>query len=185
MLLWLGDRHKLQLLPLSVPATAVLTVAALVLVACGGSEPKRERADAKVPCVSTNPGDAATYANGDVAFGRDAGTREGGELQSDRFGGDLPWFAKTGLFVRGTGTVVVRVPSAQRDVVKILGWTGTDDNQLRAEVLVEPAPACRSDWTAYPGGLAFSGRRCVRLHVEGPGDEAGSALFGLRKDCSG
>jgi hypothetical protein len=184
MLLRLGDRHKLQLLLLSVRAAAVVTAAALVLVACGGSGAERERTDAKVPCVSTDPGDGATYANADVAFGRAAGTPEGGELQSDRFGGDLPWFAKTGLFVRGTEAVVVSVPNAQRDTVKILGWTGTDDNQLRAAVLVEPAPGCPSDWTAYPGGLAFSGRRCVRLRVEGPRDEAGSALFGLRKDCS-
>jgi hypothetical protein len=126
----------------------------------------------------------AVYANAHVAFGRDASAREGSELQSDRFGGDLPWFAKTGLFVRGTEPVVVRVPSTQRDAVKILGWTGTDDNELRGGVLVEPASACPADWTAYPGGLAFSGRRCVRLRVEGPGDETGSALFGLRKDCS-
>jgi hypothetical protein len=56
--------------------------------------------------------------------------------------------------------------------------------ELRTEVRVEPASGCPSDWTAYPGGLAFSGRRCVRLRVEGPGEQTGSALFGLRRDCS-
>jgi hypothetical protein len=46
------------------------------------------------------------------------------------------------------------------------------------------SPACETDWTAYPGGLAFSGRRCVRLRVEGPGEQSGTAVLGLRRDCS-
>jgi hypothetical protein len=159
-------------------------LACAVLGACGGSGSEPPSRAASGPCVSDDPGDAATYANADVAFARDPSTPEGGELQSDRSNGDLPWLAKTGLFVRGNGEVVVRVPSAQRDVVKIVGWSGTGNTEPRTDVLVQSTSACPSDWTAYPGGLAFSGRRCVRLRVEGPGDKTGSALFGLRKDCS-
>jgi hypothetical protein len=148
-------------------------VVALVLGACGGDDERRA-----VECSSDDPGEAATYSGDRVAFGAPAGE----EVQSDRFGGPLPWFAKLGLFVRGSGTVVVRVPEAQHEVVKISGWGGRAGD-LRTDVLLEAAPACASDWTAYPGGLVFSGRRCVRLRVEGPGDATGSAVLGLRRDC--
>jgi hypothetical protein len=84
---------------------------------------------------------SAIYANRDVAFGWEAGLPEGAELQSARQDGDLPWFAKTGIFVRGKGTVVVQVPADQRDVVRISGWYGPGtDGELRTEVLVEPVP---------------------------------------------
>jgi hypothetical protein len=154
-----------------------------MLGACGdkGAAPELSRAPA--PCPSTPPGKAATYATANVAFARDAGTREGEKVQSARMGGDLPWFAKFGLYVRGSEDVVVRVPAGQREVVKIRGW-GSNADELRSDILVPPTPGCRAAWTVYPGGLVFSGRRCVRLEVEGSGSRRGSALFGLRKDCS-
>ena len=153
----------------------------LVVGACGDST----RPAAGGPCLDEDPGKSAIYANRDVAFGWDPSLPEGAEVQSARSDGDLPWFAKTGIFVRGKATIVVRVPADQHDVVRISGWYGPgSDGGLRTEVLVEPVSGCPSAWTAYPGGLAFSGRRCVRLRVEGPGDQTGSALFGLRRDCS-
>jgi hypothetical protein len=160
-----------------VAVAAAGALGSLVLGACG------ERSTAHAPCVSTPPGKGATYANAHVAFARDAATREGEEVQSARSGGDLPWFAKFGLYVRGTEDVVVRVPVGQRDVVKIQGW-GSDPHELRSDILVQSTAGCDAIWTAYPGGLVFSGRRCVRLDVEGPGSRGGSARFGLRKDCS-
>jgi hypothetical protein len=149
---------------------------ALTLAACGGQRPA-----ASASCHSTPPGAEALYANADVAIAWPAGLPEGGELESARFGGELPWFAKTGLFVRGPGTVVVRVAPAQHDVVAIRGWGG---DEPRTDALVERPEACAGDWTAYPGGLAFAGRQCVRLRIEGPGDQTGSLLIGLRRDCS-
>jgi hypothetical protein len=165
---------------------AVATATALLFLglgACGGQgESGSPGADATVPCVDDDPGEAATYANPDVAIGRDPRKPIGGELASDRSGGELPWFAKTALFVRGNREVVVRVPDDLSDAVKIVGWSET--NEPREAVLAQPTTACPEDWTAYPGGLAFRGRHCVRLRVEGPGDAGGSALVGLRKDCS-
>jgi hypothetical protein len=145
-----------------------------VLGACGGDD-----ARPGPRCGGTAPEAGATYANADVAFA----TGAGGALQADRFDGGLPWFAKAGLLVRGRGSVVVRVPDGQ-DAVRIVGWGG-GPGELATFTLVESAPACDSDWTAYPGGLAFSGRRCVRLRIEGPGDQTGTAVLGLRRDCRG
>jgi hypothetical protein len=150
---------------------ACATLAVAALVACGGADEAR--------CGGTPPEEGATYANADVAFA----TGSGGALQADRSEGELPWFAKTGLLVRGSGTVVVRVPDGQ-DVVRIVGWGGAP-GELATAALVVSTPACESDWTAYPGGLAFSGRRCVRLRVEGPGEQSGTAVLGLRRDCPG
>jgi hypothetical protein len=189
MLMRLDHRHQLELLLVSRIA-AVATAAALLFVglgACGGDgdgESESPDADATVPCVDDDPGEAATYANPDVAIGRDPRKAVGAELASDRFEGELPWFAKTGLFVRGNRQVVVRVPAELSDVVKIVGWGEGNDAEPREVVLAQPTSACREDWTAYPGGLVFRGRHCVRLRVEGPGDARGSALVGLRKDCS-
>lgn len=142
--------------------------AIVVLGACGGGQDEPAPA-----CAGDEPSRTATYVNEDVAFAAPAGA----ELQSDRFDGPLPRFAKFGLHVRGEGTVVVRVPSGQR--VRIVGWGGAADD-AREAALVETASAC---WTAYPGGLAFAGPQCVRVQVEGPGEQRGSARFGLRRDC--
>lgn len=154
-----------------------------MLGACGEKRAASEPSAAHAPCLSSPPGKAATYANANVAFARDAGTREGGKVQSARIGGDLPWFAKFGLYVRGNQDVVVRVPAGQREVVKIRGWQ-SGANEVPSSVLVRSTSGCRAIWTVYPGGLVFSGRRCVRLEVAGPGSQRGSALVGLRKDCS-
>ena len=102
--------------------------------------------------------------------------REGEEVQSDRGDGYLPWFAKFGLYVRGRGDVVIRVPAAQRDEVNMAGWGG---DPPRTDLHIS-ASRC---WTGYPGGLVFTGHRCVRLEVEGPGALRGAARFGLRRDC--
>jgi hypothetical protein len=152
--------------------------ALLGLAACGGDA---EDADTGVPCIDEDPGRAATYANRDVAIGRDRRRPEGAELESDRSGGELPWFAKTALYVRGNHEVVVRVPAELSGVVRIAGW-GEDGGEPRDAALVRPT-SCPGDWTAYPGGLVFRGRHCVRLQVEGPGDAQGSVLVGLRRDC--
>ena len=61
----------------------------LGLAACGGG---RDEPGARVPCADEDPGEGATYANADVAIGT--------QLAADRFEGELPWFAKTALFVR-------------------------------------------------------------------------------------
>jgi hypothetical protein len=151
---------------------ACATLAVAALVACGGGDEAPEPR-----CGGTPPEEGATYANADVAFA----TGPGGALQADRSEGELPWFAKAGLLVRGSDPVVVGVPDGQ-DVVRIVGWGGAPE-ELRTATIVESAPACESDWTAYPGGLAFSGRRCVRLRVEGPGEQSGTAVLGLRRDC--
>jgi hypothetical protein len=130
-----------------------------------------------VLCVDEDPGANATYANPDVAI---AYGPEGAELESARSGGELPWFAKTGLVVRGDREVLVRVPAEQADVVKISGW-GRTGVEAREAALVEPS--CPGEWTSYPGGLVFRGRQCVRLEVEGPSEARGSVLIGLRRDC--
>jgi hypothetical protein len=153
------------------PTIAAAAVVAVVLGACGGEE------RAAPECSSDEPDATATYAHDAVAFA----TGEGGWLQAERTGGRLPWFAKFGLYVRGRGTVVIRVPEGQRHV-RISGWGGRA-GELKTAVLLEASPSCARDWTGYPGGLAFSGRRCVRLRVEGPGNAIGSARFGLRREC--
>jgi hypothetical protein len=147
---------------------ALLLMAMLGLAACGGGD----EPSAKVPCVDDDPGQAVAYANADVAIGRDP--------DADRSEGALPWFAKTALFVRGDRQVVVRVPDELSGEVGIVGW-GQAGGEPRDVALVEPA--CARVWTAYPGGLAFRGRHCVRLRVEGPGEARGSVLVGLRRDC--
>ena len=147
-----------------------IAAAAVVLAACGAATEDDRTPD----CASSEePPEAAAYANDDVAFA----APEGQEVQSDRFEGSLPWFAKFGLYVRGHGTVVVRVPSDQR--VRIVGWGGGAD-EPREATLAESTSPC---WTAYPGGLAFAGRQCVRVQVEGPRETRGSAVFGLRRTC--
>jgi hypothetical protein len=189
-LMRLNRGRRLELLLLG-RSSAVATAAALALVALGAcgsgdgdGDATSSSANAGIPCIDEDPGDAATYANADVAIGRDPRKPVGGELASDRSGGKLPWFAKTGLFVRGNREVVVRVPDELRDMVRIVGWGGTAKGESREAVLVHPITPCAQDWTAYPGGLVFRGRRCVRLRVEGPGDARGSVLVGLRKDCA-
>ena len=165
---------------------AMATAAALLVLglgACGRGSDEARSAGATVRCVDDDPGAAATYANPDVAIGRDPRRPVGGEHESYRSRGELPWFAKTPLFVRGNREVVVRVPGELSDVVRIVGW-GTNDGEGRELALVQPTTSCPEDWTAYPGGLTFRGRHCVRLRVEGPGDARGSALVGLRRDCS-
>lgn len=162
---------------------AAAALASLVLGACGDKSGAPEMSAARAPCSSSPPGKAATYANANVAFARDAGIRESEEMQSTRIGGALPWFTKFGLYIRGDRDVVVRVPAVQQDVIEIRGW-GSETRELRRDVLVRSTPGCRTSWTVYPGGLVFSGRHCVRLEVEGPGRQRGSARFGLRKDCS-
>jgi hypothetical protein len=156
---------------------------ALALAACGHVRTS-DPGTASQLC-ETAPEEHAVYANPDVAFAWEAGVPEGGELQSGRSGGgELPWFAKTGIHLHGRESIVVRVPLSHQDVVRISGWYGPgSDGELRTDVLVEPADGC-GDWTAYPGGLAFEGRQCVRLRIEGPGDRTGSVLIGLRRDCS-
>jgi hypothetical protein len=144
----------------------LVLVLAMALAACGGGDPPAAE------CGNV-PDARATRVNADVAFAAPSGTR----LQADRFRGSLPWFAKFGLVVRGRGDVVVRAP----DGVKISGWRGTSDTSLQSAVLVTADSPC---WTSYPGGLAFSGRRCVTLQVEGPGETRGTARFGLRRDCT-
>jgi hypothetical protein len=182
-----NNRLQLELLLLSRSATVAIAVAIALgaLGACGGDDDDAELSDVNegVPCVDDDPGEAATYANPDVAFGRDPRKPVGAEHKAYRSGGELPWFAKTPLFVRGNREVVVRLSGELSDVVKISGW-GTNDRTGREAVLVQPTTSCPEDWTAYPGGLIFRGRHCVRLRVEGPGEARGSALVGLRKDCS-
>jgi hypothetical protein len=147
-----------------------IAAAALLLAACGAAKEDDRAAD----CASSEePPEAAAYANDDVAFA----APESQEVQSARSEGPLPWFAKFGLYVRGNGTVVVRVPSDRH--VRIVGWGGGAD-EPREATLVESTSPC---WTAYPGGLAFAGRQCVRVQVDGPGGARGSAVFGLRRDC--
>ena len=187
----LNRRIRLEALLLLSRGAAAAAAAALALVAlgaCGSGDSNGDAmsssANANVPCLDEDPGDAASYANADVAIGRDPRKPVGQELASAPSGGELPWFAKTGLFVRGNREVVVRVPDELSDVVRIVGWGGTADGESREAVLVQPTTSCANDWTAYPGGLVFRGRRCVRLQVEGPGDARGSVLIGLRKDCS-
>jgi hypothetical protein len=136
-----------------------------------------------VRCIDEQPGDAAAYANADVAIGRDPRKPLGAAVESHRSGGRLPWFAKTGLFVRGDQPVVVRVPSELADSVAISGWTQPPSSRTSEVVRVAPGPGCPGNWTGYPGGLVFRGRHCVRLSVEGPGSARGSVLVGLRKDC--
>ena len=95
-------------------AVLVIPLIGVALAACGGGGGQRgaER------CDDTAPRPDATFATADVAFA----APEGEEIQSDRAGGYLPWFAKFGLLVRGRGDVVIRVPAAQRDAVNIVGW---------------------------------------------------------------
>src|SRR5688572_20764453 len=95
------------------PAIAAVSIA-LALGACGGDERRGPE------CSSDDPEEAASYATDRVAFA----APEGAEVQSDRLGGPLPWFAKIGLYVRGSGTVVIRVPVRVRDSVAISGWGG-------------------------------------------------------------
>ena len=154
-------------------ALILVLVVAGTLVACGGGG-DADRAAQR--CDDTAPEPGATFATADVAFA----AREGEEVQSDRGTGYLPWFAKFGLYVRGKGNVVVRVPAAQQDDVNIVGWGVGGDEPPRTDILVESASRC---WTGYPGGLVFSGHECVRLQVEGPGSLRGAARFGLRRDC--
>jgi len=154
-------------------ACATLAVA-VGLAACGGDAADEQRAE----CLSTPPEEGATYAGDDVAFA----TGEGGALQAERVDGEFPWFAKVGLLVRGSGTVVVSVP--EEAAVRIKGWGG-DAFSLRTDVVIESSPSCEADWTAYPGGLVFSGRQCVRLRVEGPSGEPTSAILALRRECPG
>jgi hypothetical protein len=189
MLMRLSHRNQLDLLLLNRGA-AVATAAAVALIglgACGGrgsdGDASGSSASARVPCVDDDPGEAATYANPDVAIGRDPRKPIGSEHKAYRSGDTLPWFAKTPLYVRGNGEVVVRLPEGLGDDVEILGW-GTNDGEGREVVLVNPTAACRGVWTAYTGGLMFRGRHCVRLRIEGPGDADGSVLVGLRRDCS-
>jgi hypothetical protein len=104
---------------------------------------------------------------------------KGRRFQSARGDGYLPWFAKFGVFVRGRGDVVIRVPAVQHDTVSMAGWGADGDDPPRTDILLS-ASRC---WTAYPGGLVFSGRQCVRLVVEGPGALRGAARFGLRRAC--
>ena len=155
------------------PLTRALILVAVVagtLAACGGGADR-----AAERCDDTAPGPGATLATADVAFA----AREGEEVQSSRGGGYLPWFAKFGLFVRGRGDVVVRVPAAQHDDVNIVGWGAGGDEPPRTDIRI-PASRC---WTGYPGGLVFTGHQCVRLQVEGPGPLRGAARFGLRREC--
>ena len=151
------------------PARALIVVPVIagMLAACGGGEDR-----AAAGCDDTSPGPGATFATAGVAFA----AREGEEVQSDRGDGYLPWFAKFGLYVRGRGDVVIRVPAAQRDEVNMAGWGG---DPPRTDLHIS-ASRC---WTGYPGGLVFTGHRCVRLEVEGPGALRGAARFGLRRDC--
>ena len=144
----------------------ILVVIVGTAAACGSGD----RAVAR--CDDTAPGPGATFATAGVAFA----AREGEEVQSDRGDGYLPWFAKFGLYVRGRGDVVIRVPAEQRDAINLTGWGG---DPPRTDLRIS-ASRC---WTAYPGGLVFTGRRCVRLEVEGPGALRGTARFGLRRDC--
>jgi hypothetical protein len=125
-----------------------------------------------------DPGPGATFATADVAFA----ATEGEEVQSDRAdgGGYLPWFAKFGLFVRGRGDVVIRVPAVQHDDVNIVGWGVGGDDPPRTDIRLAATSRC---WTGYPGGLIFTGHTCVRLQVEGPGALRGFARFGLRQAC--
>src|SRR5215217_7813063 len=70
-------------------AVLVIPLIGVALAACGGGGGQRgaER------CDDTAPGPDATFATADVAFA----APEGEEIQSDRAGGYLPWFAKFGL----------------------------------------------------------------------------------------
>jgi len=157
------------------PARALLLVALVTgtVAACGGGGGDGEAAT----CDDTAPGPGATFATAGVAFA----APDGEEIQSARAdgGGYLPWFAKFGLYVRGRGDVVVRVPATQHDDVNIVGWGAGGDAPPRTDILVS-ASRC---WTGYPGGLIFTGHTCVRLQVEGPGKLRGFARFGLRRAC--
>jgi hypothetical protein len=158
------------------PARALLLVAVMTgaVAACGGGD-DADRATAR--CDDTAPGPGATFATADVAFA----ASEGEEVQSSRdAGGYLPWFAKFGVFVRGRGDVVIRVPEAQRDAVNIVGWGVGGDDPPRTDIRIASASRC---WTGYPGGLIFTGHPCVRLQVAGPGALRGTARFGLRRNC--
>lgn len=156
-------------------ARALILVALVTgtVAACGGGSD-----DAAATCDDTAPGAGATFATADVAFA----AREGEEVQSARTdgGGYLPWFAKFGLYVRGRGDVVVRVPATQHDDVNIVGWGAGGDDPPRTDIRVSSASRC---WTVYPGGLIFTGHTCVWLQVEGPGALRGAARFGLRRAC--
>ena len=166
---------------------AIGLVLLLGVAACGGGHeaaPEVRGASAEIPCPDDDPGQAAAYANDDVAIGRDPRKPDGAELESHPSGGRLPWFAKTALFVRGTEQVVVRVPAHLTRAVTIAGWTQPRSSRTAEAVLVQSASDCPEGWTAYSGGLVFRGRHCVRLIVEGPGDARGSVLVGLRRDCT-
>jgi hypothetical protein len=182
-----GNNSNYSLLRHSAAPAIAGLVLLLGLAACSGDEaaPEVRGASAAVPCIDEDPGKAATYADDDVAIARDPRQPDGAELESHRSGRRLPWFAKTALFVRGNEQVVVRVPSELIDAVKIAGWTQPPSSRTAEAVLVQSTSDCSEDWTAYPGGLVFRGRHCVRLIVEGPGDARGSLLVGLRRDCSG
>jgi hypothetical protein len=150
-----------------------LILIAGALAACGGAG-DADRAAA--PCDDAAPGPGATFATAGVAFA----APEGEEVQSARDnGGYLPWFAKFGLYVRGSGDVVIRVPSAQRDAVNIVGWGAGGDDPPRTDIRIAGSRC----WTGYRGGLIFTGQSCVRLRVEGPGSLRGAARFGLRRAC--
>ncbi|HEX5619546.1 MAG TPA: hypothetical protein VFX51_14080 [Solirubrobacteraceae bacterium] len=154
-------------------ALALVLIVAGTIAACGGGG-ETERAAAR--CDDTAPGPGATFATADVAFA----APEGEEVQSARDnGGYLPWFAKFGLYVRGSGDVVIRVPAVHRDDVNMVGWGAGGDDPPRTDIRIA-ASRC---WTGYPGGLIFTGRPCVRLRVEGPGSLRGTARFGLRRAC--
>jgi hypothetical protein len=160
---------------------ALGTAGALLLLggaACGGGRKE------PVPCIDEDPGRAATYASERVAIGRDPRKSDGAALEAHRSGRGLPWFAKTALFVRGNGSVVVRVPRGLSGAIRIVGWTRPPSAKTAAAVRVTSTGSCSTTWTAYPGGLLFRGRHCARLNVEGPGDTRGSVLVGLRRDCS-
>jgi hypothetical protein len=183
MLMRLDRRYQLKLLFLGL--TASMVAGGLLAAGCGGGDtaPRAPREEVSVRCSDEQPGDAAAYANDDVAIGRDSRRPLGAAVESHRWGGRFPWFAKTGLFVRGDRPVAVRVPSALADSVAILGWTQPPSSRTSQVVRVDPGPDCPGSWTGYPGGLVFRGRHCVRLTVEGPGSARGSLLVGLRTDC--
>jgi hypothetical protein len=159
-------------MPLARALILVLVIAG-TLAACGGGGDADRVAERCHPA----PRAGATLATADVAFA----AREGEQLESSRAGGGyLPWAANLALHVRGRGNVVVRVPAAQQDEVNIVGWGAGADDPPQTDVRVSSAARC---WRTYPGGLIFTGRPCVRLHVEGPGALRGTTRFGLRRDC--
>ena len=160
----------------------ILTIAAAGLVM--GAQPATA---APGGCPPPFPPEGWQYANSQVALGTS------GEVGSEQQASAQPggrWFTKAGLAIQNDDKVTLRVPKAQRGDVRI-EWSETNASPAKvtvkrqgAVVVVKPRSDCPAEWTKLAGGFTFKGKHCLKLQVVGPGKERGTALVGLRKDCS-